>query len=120
MPKSIYLKKEGATPKNKIIDFLIVHQEFDYSLKDIAKFSKVGYTTLKKIKKELIKGKWIIFTRKVGKAKMYKLNISSPTVKKFIDFYWSIIDSEFESEEEPPKSYTGTTSKSLSISAKNL
>jgi len=106
MTKSIFLKKQGSIPKNKVLDFLIVHQEFDYSLKDIARFSKIGYTTLKKMKNDLIKNKWIVLTREVGKAKMYKLNLNSSMVNKFVEFYWSVIDSEIESEKES-KSYSG-------------
>jgi len=120
MTKSIFLKKEGETPKNKILDFLIVHQEFDYSLKDIAKLSNVGYTTLKKLQKELIKDKWIIFTRKVGKAKMFKLNLNNPIVIKFIDFYWEVVDSEFESDEERNRYIESTSTASLPMSARNL
>lgn len=113
---SIFLKKQSNTPKNRILDFLIVHQEFDYSLKDIARHSKVGYTTLKKLKKELVKNKWIVFTRKVGKAKMYKLNLKSRIVEKFIDFYWSVIDSEVEDK----KSFAGSGAAALPVSAHHL
>ena len=117
MTKSIFLKKQGSIPKNKILDFLIVHQEFDYSLKDIAKFSEVGYTTLKKMKNDLVKDGWIMFTRKVGKAKMYKLNLRSQKVKKFIEFYWSVIDEELE--EEKPKHYSGAPS-AVPMSAQHI
>lgn len=91
---SVFLKKEGGTSKHKVLDFLITHQEFDYSLKDIARFSKVSYTTLKGLKKELIKNKWIVFTRNVGKAKMYKLNLRCGVVKKFVAFYSSVVNSK--------------------------
>lgn len=98
--KSVFLQKQGDTPKNRILDFLIVHQEFDYSLKDIAKFSSVGYTTLKKMQKELISHGWIKFTRMVGKAKMYKLNLENLSVQKFVDFYWSVVESNIDIEEK--------------------
>jgi hypothetical protein len=119
MAKSIFLKIEGATPRNRILDFLIVHREFDYSLKDIAKFSKVGYTTLKSMKKELVKNKWIVFTRKVGKAKMYRLNIPSTKVKKFIEFYWSVVDSIVESEDHPKKHSSITSAPIMAVSARS-
>lgn len=120
MAKSIFLKIEGATPRNKVIDFFIVHREFDYSLKDIAKFSKIGYTTLKSMKKELIKNKWIVFTRKVGKAKMYKLNIKNAKVKKFVEFYWSVIDSVMESEEDFTKPQSTSAAPIMTVSARGL
>ena len=87
-------KLEGNTVRNRIWNFLIVHSEFDYSMKDIAKFSEISYTALKEIWKELIKRDIVIHTRDVGKAKMYKLNRENPQVEKFVEFYWSVINSE--------------------------
>jgi len=94
--KSIFLEKEGYTPKNKVLDFLIVAQDFDYSLKDISKHAGISYPCMKQLKKELIKGKWIILTRKVGKAQMYKLNLKSKKVQMFIEFFWSVINEEVD------------------------
>jgi hypothetical protein len=116
--ESIFLKKEGATPKNRILDFLIVSQEFDYSLRDIARFSRVGYTTLKKLKNELVKEKWIVLTRTIGRAKMYKLNVSNNKVKKFIDFYWSVV--EPETEEQTKVEHVTTGRVGIPVSARSL
>lgn len=93
MEKSIFLEQEGDNPKNKIWDFLIVHSEYDYSMKDIARFSEVSYTALKSLWKEFKQKKIVVQTREVGKAKMYKLNFQNLIVVKFIDFYWAVIDS---------------------------
>jgi len=96
MEKSVFLELEGATPKNKVLDFLIVHQDFDYSLKDIAKYAELSYPCMKQLKKELVEDKWILLTRKVGKAQMYKLNVNNKKVEKFIDFFWSVVTEEVE------------------------
>ena len=98
MQTSVFLKEEGNTPKNKIWSFLIVNSEYDYSMKDIARYSKVGYTTLKVIWKEFRQKKIVIETRTVGKAKMYKLNLKNPVVIKFIDYYWAVVDSVVKRE----------------------
>ncbi|MBW2976633.1 hypothetical protein KY347_04260 [Candidatus Woesearchaeota archaeon] len=92
--KSIFLKKQGASPKNKLLDFLITNSELDYSLKEIAKYSGAGYSTVKILIKKLVKDKWIIPTRKISKIKLYKLNANNPEVKKFIDFFWEVIENE--------------------------
>ena len=97
MPKSIFIKKQGDNPKNRIWCFLIVHQEYDYSLRDIAKFSKVGYTTVKRLWKSYFKT-LVKQTRKVGRAKMYKLDLESPVVQCFIDFYWVVTDTEIDKQ----------------------
>ena len=94
--KSVFLELEGHTPKNKVLDFLIISQDFDYSLKDISKYSKVSYPCVKQLKKELVKDKWIVLTRKVGKAQMYKLNMKNKKVQKFVDFFWAVVTEEVE------------------------
>ena len=88
---SAFLKLQGNTVKNRIWSFLIVHSEFDYSMKDIARFSNVSYSALKEIWKEFVKRGIVIHTRDVGKAKMYKLNRENLLVEKFIDYYWSVV-----------------------------
>ena len=98
MPKSVFLQEEGNTPKNRIWSFLIVHSEYDYSMKDIARYSKIGYTTLKEIWKEFKEKKIVVQTRAVGKAKMYRLNLKNPVVNKFIDYYWAVVDSAVRRE----------------------
>ncbi|MAG61811.1 hypothetical protein CMI43_03280 [Candidatus Pacearchaeota archaeon] len=89
--KSIFLKKQGESPKNKVLDFLITNSELDYSLKEIANYSGAGYSTIKILIKKLVKGKWIIPTRKISKVILYKLNTENPEVKIFIEFYWKVI-----------------------------
>lgn len=95
---SAFLKLEGNTVKNRLWNFLIVHSEFDYSMKDMAKFSEVSYTALKEIWKEFIQRKIVKHTRDVGKAKMYTLNRENPQVEKFITYYWAVVDSVVDRE----------------------
>ena len=59
--ESIFLKLEGNTVRNRVWNFLIVHSEFDYSMKDIAKFSNISYTSLKEIWKEFVKRNIVIY-----------------------------------------------------------
>lgn len=106
---SAFIRYEGNTPKNRIMEFLVTFAvEDDYSMMDIAKHSKVSYATLKNLWKEFVKEKRVIFTRYVGKAKMYKLNVQSPIIKKFIEYYWKIIQED--SEEKPKSGYNGIRS----------
>jgi len=93
-PKSLFLKSYGDSPMLRVLDFLIVFSEFDYSMKDIAKNAKIGYTTLKLLWKTLVDRKIVILTRTVGKAKMYKLNQENPEVKEFIKLFWLVIERE--------------------------
>lgn len=119
MQKSVFLREEGDIPKNRIWSFLIIHSEYDYSMKEIALYSKVGYTTLKKIWKEFREKKIVTQTRNVGKAKMYKLNLKNPIVEKFIDFYWAVVDSVVRKEEHKEVSYSPSIDR-VAVSARNI
>ncbi len=87
---SAFLEVVGESPVFKVLDFLTVNDDFDYSMTDIAKLSEVGYATLKLFWPRLEDEKIILPTRTVGKAKMYKLNDTNIAVKKFKEFYWAI------------------------------
>lgn len=117
MPKSVFLKEQGDTPKNRIWGFLIVHSEYDYSMKEIAKYSEVGYTTLKLVWNEFRFQKIVIQTRTIGKAKLYKLNLNNPVVQKFIDFYWAVVDSVVRRENNIEEKYREEVSRSHSVGA---
>lgn len=101
--KTIFLEIFGDSPILRVLDFLIVNEDFDYSMTDIAKLSETGYSTLKLFWSSLERNKIVEETRTVGKAKMYRLNFSNPVVKKFRDFYWETtkqtIHEEFKKEE---------------------
>lgn len=69
----------GAAPA-KILDFLLVFRDFDYSKQDIAKNSNVSFRhTLRELEK-LEKLGLVKQTRTVGHSKMFKLNIENPAV----------------------------------------
>ena len=85
---TIFLETFGGSPINRVLDFLVVNEDFDYSMTDIAINSGVGYSTLKLFWSKLEKNKIVIQTRVVGRAKMYRIYLENPVVKKFRDFYW--------------------------------
>lgn len=86
--KTAFLEIFGDSPILRVMDFLVVNEDFDYSMTDIASQSGVGYSTLKLFWNKLEKEGIVVNVRVVGKAKMYKLNLSNPVMKKFRDFYW--------------------------------
>jgi len=86
--KTVFLETFGDSPVLRVLDFLVVNEEFDYSMTDVAKFSGVGYATLKLFWQKLEEKDIVMNTRTVGRAKMYKINVNNPVMKKFRDFYW--------------------------------
>lgn len=90
MSESIFLKVVGHSPKLRVLDFLLTFQAFDYSLTDIAKNSEVSYTSLMSFWPEFVKAGLVIETRKVGKARMFKLNEKNPIVRQMLRLQWTI------------------------------
>ena len=86
--KTAFLSIFGDSPILRVLDFLVVNEDFDYSMTDIASLSGVGYSTLKLFWSKLEKEGIVVNVRIVGKAKMYKLDLANPVMKKFRDFYW--------------------------------
>jgi hypothetical protein len=87
----------GAAPA-KILDFLTVFHDYDYSKMDIAKNSGVSFRhALREIEKlenlNLIKQ-----TRTVGHAQMYKLNTENPTTRLLAKFALQIASTEIKQE----------------------
>ena len=88
--KTTFTAMFGESPIIKVLDFLVVNEDFDYSMTDIAKLSGVGYSTLKLFWPRLEREHIVHQVRIIGKAKLYKLNLANPPVRKFREFYWSI------------------------------
>ena len=79
--------------RSKILDFLLVFRDFDYSISDIAKNSGVSFKTgLNEIRK-LEAEKIIVNSRNIGMAKMFKLNMDSSQVKILNDLFMDIAKS---------------------------
>jgi len=85
MQKSLFVETFGDYPIIRVIDFLIENEIFDYSKKDIVKYSEVSWNTLNTFFNRLVKSGLVIKTRNVGKSQMYKINLGSPVVRKIME-----------------------------------
>ena len=84
--ESLFLKVLGAKdPTLKILDFLMDNLAFDYSKTDIAEGAGISRTTLFTAWNTLERYELVMFTREVGRAQMYRLNMVNPVVKKIIE-----------------------------------
>ena len=94
--KSIFVEYFGSSPYIKVLDFLIQGQEFDYSMTEVARGSRVGWSAFTRIWEQLIDREIIIPTRIIGNAKLFKLNKNNLFVKKLIkfDFELTKLDTE--------------------------
>lgn len=82
--KSVFVEYFGDYPLIRVIDFLIEGRDMDYSMTEIAKNSGVGWTAFSDIWSQLTKKEIAVFTRKIGNAKLFKLNTKNPWVKELI------------------------------------
>jgi predicted transcriptional regulator len=83
--QSIFIKTFGDYPLIRVLDFLIYSRDFDYPITEIAQNSDVNFQTLKKIWPQLEKNNFIIKTRKIGNAELYKINEANEIIKKLIE-----------------------------------
>ena len=96
--KSVFLQTFGDTPINRVLDFLVVYEDFDYPMIEIARKAGVGYATLKLFWGDLAKRKIVLQTRLIGKAKLYKLNLKNPVVQQFKKLYWTTAEKAVEEQ----------------------
>ena len=82
--KSVFAEYFGDYPLIRVLDFLMEGRDMDYSMTEIAKNSNVGWTAFSEIWPHLTKKEIVTFTRKIGNAKLFKLNIKNPWVKELI------------------------------------
>ncbi len=82
---SLFVEFFGDYPSIRVLDFLVENDAFDYNKKEIARQSSVSWNTLESFWKKLEEKKLVLFTRKIGKASLYKLNMKNPAVQKLIE-----------------------------------
>ena len=82
--KSIFAEYFGDYPLIRVLDFLIEGRDMDYSMTEIAKNSRIGWTAFSDIWPQLTKKEIVIFTRKIGNAQLFRLNTKNSWVKELI------------------------------------
>ena len=97
---SRFLDILGDSPRNRILDFLLGETDYDFTLKEIAVKSRVGYATIKRIWDKFIEADLVKPTRRVGKAVFYKYDKESMSGKALRSFYLEILFNEVEKEAE--------------------
>ena len=109
MPEELYVKKEyqsillktlGDSPKLRIIDFFLDNPLFDFTKKEVIEALGMSKQTFYKYFKDIEKYGIVNVSRKIGKAKLYKINLENPIVKMLREFetQLSLIIAEQEAE----------------------
>ena len=82
--KSVFVEYFEDYPLIRILDFLILSRDIDYSMTEIAQNSGVGWSSFSEIWPKLVEKNIVELTRTIGNAKLYKLNLNNPWVKELI------------------------------------
>jgi len=86
----------------KLLDFLTLYKNFDYSKTEISRNSGVAWKTLYRIWPLLEKYGLVVKTRKIGRATMFKLNTENPVAKAVWELAFQIakydVDKSVEEE----------------------
>jgi len=92
----------GGAAIIKILDFLILFREWDYSKTDIAKNSGVSFRHVLRALPKLEKYGLIMKTRQVGRASLYKINMENPIAKALheLAFQIAVHDAEKTTKEK--------------------
>ncbi len=91
MEDSIFVKTFGASPKVKVLNFLLDNDMLDWCKADMAEQTGISRATLNKFFDELVKSEIIVKSRDIGRARLYKLNKKLTLVRKLIELDNSLI-----------------------------
>lgn len=79
--ESILLKCLGASPKLRIIDFFLDNPLFDFTKKEVIEALGMSKQTFYKYFADIEENGLVNVSRKIGKAKLYKINLDNPMVR---------------------------------------
>jgi MarR-like DNA-binding transcriptional regulator SgrR of sgrS sRNA len=80
----------------RLLDFFVTYKDFDYSETDIAELADVSpKTVIKELAKFELTG-LVKFTRNVGRAKMYRLDVNSQTAKALQQLAFALAEKDIE------------------------
>jgi biotin operon repressor len=82
MGESLLVKAFGYSPKLRIIDLFLTNPYFDFSKEELAKELGMSKQTVYKNFKDMEELGIVKFSRKIGRAVMYRINREHPLVKR--------------------------------------
>ncbi len=102
---SILLKTLGDSPKLRITDFFMDNPLFDFTKKEVIGALGMSKQTFYKYFKDLEEYEIVAVSRRIGKAKLYRINVTNPMVKMLTEYETklSLQMAEKEIEKQAPK-----------------
>lgn len=84
--KSVIIRTLGSSPKLRIIDFFLDNALFDFTKKEVIEALGMSKQTFYKYFPELEEYEIVRVFRKIGKAKLYKINVEHSLVKMLREY----------------------------------
>ncbi len=84
--ESIIIKTLGDSPKLRIIDFFLDNPLFDFTKKEVIDALGMSKQTFYKYFPDLEKYGIVKVSRRIGKAKLYRINMEHPLVKMLKEY----------------------------------
>ena len=91
------------TASAKILDFLLLNRDFDYSEADISRLAQTPVRTLQRALPMLLEEKLVRTTRKSGRSTMYMANIDSKRGEILLSYVKISLEENIRSVDKRPK-----------------
>lgn len=84
--ESLLIKTLGDSPKLRIVDFFLDNPLFDFTKKEVIEALGMSKQTFYKYFPELEEFGIVKVSRKIGKAKLYRINVEHPLAKMLREY----------------------------------
>jgi len=99
--ESLPLSRLFRSPSAKVLDFLFLNRDFDYSESDISKLSGVPARTLQRVLIVLKEEKLIKNTRTSSRSKMYTANLDTGMGESLFQYVKQAVEANLDTITEP-------------------
>ena len=84
--RSILIRTLGDSPKLRIIDFFLDNPLFDFTKKEVMEALGMSKRTFYKYFPDLEKYGIVIVSKRIGRAKLYRINLKHPLVEMLREY----------------------------------
>lgn len=84
--ESLLIRALGNSPKTRIIDFMMDNPLFDFTKKEMSEAMRMSKRTLYKALPDLERQCIVKVSRKIGRAKLYKINLEHKLIRALQEF----------------------------------
>ena len=85
MDKSCFVDVFGDSPRVLVLDYLLDNRILDFCKSDIAEATGISRSTLNNFFEILLKNIYIVKSRRIGRAQLYKVNKKNIVIQKLTE-----------------------------------